>query len=264
MGQRLDSPVQVLGIRSALFDRHTQHPGFLSQPLDRVDLTVVAKNRERLHAPERGPGVGRVAVVAEARHRLKALVEEVWEVLTEDVWRAHHLVDAGRGGERRHVNPELAFELDHQLEQDPVAPGRVGDQPADLPEVRLLLARGRSKRRRVDGAEALGQDPESAATKDLPGTMKQLLDVLRSIGIHVSNREGGLTGQRRVVTSRSNLLGPNQARDINEEAAAVSLAVNAPRSVEHLLQRAERDSDRLETGRRVLAHGRVDRARIVL
>jgi hypothetical protein len=162
------------------------------------------------------------------------------------------------------VNTELAFELDHQLEQDPVAPGRVGDQPAHLPEVRLLLARGCSECRRVDGAEALGQDPESAATEDLAGAMKQLLDVLRPIGVYVSNREGGLTGQRRVVTSRSNLLSPNQARDINEETAAVSFAVDAPGSVEHLLQRAERDSDRLETGRRVLTYGRVDRARIVL
>ena len=65
LDQRVDDPVEVLGVGVAGLDRDAEHARLLAQLLDRVDLAVVAEDRERLHALERGPGVGRVAVVAE-------------------------------------------------------------------------------------------------------------------------------------------------------------------------------------------------------
>ncbi len=133
--QRVDHPVEVLGVGGARLDRHAEHLRLLAQLRDRVDLAVVAEHRERLDALERGPGIGRVAVVAEAADRLEALVAQVRVVLAEHLRRPHHLVDAGGRAEGRHVDVQLALELDHQLE-DALGAGRIGDEPADLPEVR--------------------------------------------------------------------------------------------------------------------------------
>ncbi len=126
---------------AARLDRHPQHLRLLAELGDRVDLAVVAEHRERLDALERGPGVGGVAVVAEAPDGLEPLVEQVGVVLAEDVRRTHHLVYARGRAERGDVDAELALELDHQLE-DALGAGGVGDEAADLPEVGLLLAGG--------------------------------------------------------------------------------------------------------------------------
>ena len=149
-----------------------ERPRLLAQLLDRVDLAVVAEDRERLHAAERGPGVGRVAVVAEAGDGLEALVGEVRVVGAEHLRRAHHLVDAGRRRERGHVEAELGLELAGEREQGPVAVLGRGEQPADLPEVRLLLARGCAQRLRLDRPEALGEDPQAGAPEQLAGAVQ--------------------------------------------------------------------------------------------
>ena len=73
------------------------------------------------------------------------------------------------------MDAELLLELDHQVEDGAVAVGGVGDQAGELPEVRLLLARGRAERRRVDRPDPLGEDPEAAAAEDLAGVVADLL-----------------------------------------------------------------------------------------
>src|SRR5581483_5835140 len=53
-------------------------------------------------------------------------------------------------------------------------------------------------------------------------------------------------------------------RDVDEDAAAVALAVDVAGAVEHLLEVRQRQLDGRAARRRVLAHGRVDRAGIAI
>ncbi len=262
--QGVDRPVQVLRVRGARPDRDAEHPRLLAQLLDRVDLAVVAEHRERLHPLERGPGVGRVAVVAEAADRLEALVAQVGVVLAEHLRRAHHLVDAGRRRERGDVDVELLLELDQQVEEDPVAARGVGDEAGDLPEVGLLLARGRAEGGRVDDADPLGEDAEAALAEQLAGVVLDLLEVLRALDEDVGDGEGVVEGQRGVVAAGADLLGPDLARDVEQQPAAVALAVDVAGPVEHLPQGRDRALDRFVARRRVLAHRGVDRAGVLV
>jgi hypothetical protein len=61
------------------------------------------------------------------------------------------------------VDTEPLLEGDLQVEDGPVSFGRLGDETGELPELGLLLARGRAEGGRVDGAEPLGEDPEAGA-----------------------------------------------------------------------------------------------------
>ena len=261
---RVDRQVQVLRVGGARGDLHRQHLRLLAQLFDRVDLAVVAEDRERLHPLERGPGVGRVAVVAEGADGLEARVGEVRVVGAEHVRRAHHLVDAGGAGEARDVDAEAALQLEQQLEDDGVAVLGVADEAGDLPEDRLLLARGRAERGRVDLALALGEDAEAALGEQLAAVVFDLLDVLGALDEDVGDGEGVVEGQRRVVAADPDLLGPDLPRQVEQEAAAVTLAVDVAGPVEHLLQRRDRQLDRFVARRRVFADRRVDRAGIVL
>ena len=262
--QRVDCPVQVLGVRGARLDRDAEHPGLLAQLLDRVDLPVVAEDRERLHPLERWPGVGRVPVVAEGADRLGALVAEVGVVVAEDLGSAHHLVDAGRRRERGHVHVEAALELDQQLEEDAVAVPGVGEQAAELPEVGLLLARRRPQRRRVDRAGTLGEHPEAAAAEDRPGVVLDPREVLGALDKDVGDRECLVEGERGIVAPGANLLGPDLARDVDHQAAAVALAIDVAGPVEHLLKRGDGPRHRLVRSRRVAAHRGIDRAGVLV
>ncbi len=260
--QVVDRPVEVLGVRAAGGHVDAQHPRLLSQLLDRVDLAVVPEDRERLHAPERGPGVGGVAVVTEAADGLEALVEQVGVVLPEHAGGAHHLVDAGGRRERRQVEAELLLQLDHQLVEAAIAPLRRREQAAHLPEVGLLLTGGGAERLRLDRAEPLGEDPEAGPAQQLAGVVARLLDVLGALHEHVGDREGVVARERRVVAAGADLLGPDLARDVDQDPAAVPLAVDVAGAVEHLLEVGERQGHRLAAGRGVLSHRGVDRARV--
>jgi hypothetical protein len=80
----------------------------------------------------------------------------------------------------------------------------------------------------------------------------------------VGDREGVIEGERGVVAAPAHLLRPDLRGDVDQQAAAVSLAVDVPGTVEHLLQRPERDRDRLVARGRIAANGRVERARILV
>ena len=162
------------------------------------------------------------------------------------------------------MDAEPALQLEQQLEDDGVAVLGVGDEAGDLPEDGLLLTRGRAERGRVDLAAALGEDPEAALGEQLAGVVLDLLDVLGALDEEVGDGEGVVEGERRIVAADPDLLGPDLAREVEHQAAAVALAVDVAGPVEHLLQRRDRQLDRLVARRRVLAHGRVDRAGIAL
>ena len=162
------------------------------------------------------------------------------------------------------MDAELLLELDQQVEEDAVAARGVGDEAGELPEVGLLLARGRAQRRRVDDADPLGEDAEAALAEQLAGVVLDPLAVLGALDEDVGDGEGVVEGQRGVVAAGADLLGPDLARHVEQQAAAVALAVDVAGAVEHLLQGRDRQLDRRVARRRVLAHRGVDRAGVLV
>src|SRR5262249_24543692 len=154
-----------------------------------------------------------------------------------------HLVDARVRGERRDVHVELLLERDDDLE----AELGLADQAADLPEDRLLLARGRTERRGVDRALALGEQAQAKAAHHLPGALLALVGRSRAWQEDVADREQRVERQVRGVAAGADLLPPDLARDVEQHAAAVALAVDVAGAVKHLLERGERRGDRLVT-----------------
>ena len=98
--------------------------------------------------------------------------------------------------------------------------------------MRLLLARGRAERGRVDDADPLGEDAEAALAEQLAGVVLDLLEVLRALDEDVGDGEGVVEGQRGVVAAGADLLGPDLARDVEQQAAAVPLAVDVAGAVD--------------------------------
>ena len=259
--ERLHRAVEVLRVGAVRVDRHVQHARLLAQLRDRVDLAVVAEHRERLNALEGGPGVRGVAVVADHRGRLGPLVEQVRVVLAEHGRRAHHLVDAGLGGERGHVHVQLLLQRHGQLE----AEARLAGQAADLPEDRLLLAGRGAEGGRVHHVLALGQHAQPEAAHDVAGPRLRLLGVAAlARDEDVADHELRVERQVRGVSAGADLLGPDLARDVQQHAAAVTLAVDVTGAVEHLLERGERGGDRLVARGRVLLDGRIERAGVLV
>ena len=162
------------------------------------------------------------------------------------------------------MDAELLLELDQQVEEDAVAARGVGDEAGELPEVGLLLARGRAERGGVDGADPLGEDAEAALAEQLAGVVLDLLEVLGALDEDVGDGEGVVEGERGVVAAGADLLGPDLARDVDQDAAAVALAVDVAGPVEHLLQGRDRQLDRLVARRRVAADRGVDRAGVLV
>ena len=91
-----------------------------------------------------------------------------------------------------------------------------------------------------------------------------LLEVLRALDEDVGDAEAVVEDERRVVAAGADLLGPDLARDVDEDAAAVALAVDVAGAVQHLLEVLQRERHRRVAGRRVLADRGVDRARVLV
>ena len=119
------------------------------------------------------------------------------------------------------------------------------DQAADLPEDRLLLAGGRAERRAVDHALALREDAQSGLGHDLEGVVLNLLDVGVARNEDVGDGELVVESEVRRVPVVADLLGPDRARDVDLDAAAVTLAVDVAGAVEHLLEGVESERHRL-------------------
>ncbi len=102
------------------------------------------------------------------------------------------------------------------------------------------------------------------AAEQLAGVVLDLLQVLGALDEDVGDGEGVVEGQRGVVAAGADLLGPDLARDVDQQAAAIALAVDVAGAVEHLLQGWDRALDRFVARRRVLAHRGVDRAGVLV
>ena len=147
---------------------------------------------------------------------------------------------------------ELGLEREHEVKRDALASLRVRKDARNLPEVGLLLAGRGAQRLRLDLAHSLGQDPEAAPPEDLAGVVAGLLDVPGALDEHVGDREGRIAGQRGIVAPGADPLGPDPAWDVDEDAAAVALAIDVAGAVEHLLEVGQRQLDRRPARRRVL------------
>ena len=262
--QRLDQPVQVLRVGGVVADRRAQHQRLGPQPRDRVDLAVVAQHRERLHAHERRPRVRGVAVVAQQRGGLAARVGQVVEVALQHLRRAHHLVDAGVGGQGGHVRVELALDLDRDVEQHAVAASASGTSTPTCQKW------GSSSRAVCPSAELSTRSSRSASTRRparwnaCRASRFTLLVVGRARDEDVRDREGRVERQPRRVAAAADLLLPQQARDVDHDAAAVALAVHVAGAVQHLLKGDEALLDHVMGGLAVAAHGRVQRAGVLV
>ena len=75
-----------------------------------------------------------------------------------------------------------------------------------------------------------------ACAEDLARVVPDLVEVGGALDEDVGDREGVVEGERGVVAARADLLGPDLARDVDQQAAAVALAVDVAGAVEHLLE----------------------------
>ena len=154
---------------------------------------------------------------------------------------------------------EAVLQQGGQLE----AARRLTDQAADLPEQGFLLARLRPQRGAVDRAVALGQHAQPDPAHQLAGApLHGGAGPARDQ--HVGDGERRIERQVRRVAAGAHLLGPQVARDVEHEAAAVALAVDAPGAVEHVLERAEGLVDRGVRRPAVLGDPAVEGTRVVL
>ena len=159
---------------------------------------------------------------------------------------------------------EALLELDQQVEEDLVAARGVGDEAGELPEVRLLLARGRAERGRVDRADPLGEDAEAALAEQVAGVVLDALEILGALDEDVGDGERVVEGERGIMAADPHFLGPDLARDVDQQPAAVALAVDVSGPVKHLLQRRDRPLDRLVARGRVAADRGVDRTGVLV
>jgi hypothetical protein len=91
-----------------------------------------------------------------------------------------------------------------------------------------------------------------------------LLEVLRALNEDVGDGEGVIECEGGVVAALANLLRPDLGGDVDQEAAAVTLAVDVAGAVKHLLEGLECERYRFVARGRVTADRRVDRARILV
>ena len=96
----MQHPVYVLRVGVAFLQGDIQPGGFFPEAVDRVDLTVMAQQGERLHTLEAGGSVGGVAGVAQRDGGVVVAVLQVGVILRQGFHRAAHFVDHAVGAER--------------------------------------------------------------------------------------------------------------------------------------------------------------------
>ena len=243
----------------------SEHPRLLAELLDRVDLAVVPEDAEGLDPGEGGPGVGRVAVVAEAADRLEALVGEVGVVATR--------APSGRPSpcRRRSVpekeatwTPSFSSSSTFRLKRVRSASAASGTRPANCqncgsssravgPSAAESTAPTRSARIRKPAAPRISRASWRTFSRSCERSTKTWATAKAS-----SRASEGLW------PPCADLLGPDLGRDVDQQAAAVALAVDVAGAVEHLLERLERQGHRLVARRRVAPHRGVDRAGVLV
>ncbi len=158
------------------------------------------------------------------------------------------------------MHVEGLLEPDRELE----AGSRLLDQAAQLPEDRLLLARPRPERGGVDHVLPLGEYPQPEPAHQAARALLRGRGIPAPRNEHVRHREARVERQVRRVTPGPNRLGPDLARDVDQQAAAVALAVEVPGPMKHLLEGDEGGLDRLVRGARILGDPCVEGAGIAI
>ncbi len=139
--------------------------------------------------------------MAEAADRLEALVAEVGVVLAEHGRGAHHLVDAGRRGERGDVDVEALLELDQEVEEDGSRREASATRPASCQKCGSSSRAVGPRAGRVDDADPLGEDAEAALAEQLAGVVLDLArgpaSARRRCGRRRRRRRGSARGRGR-------------------------------------------------------------------
>ncbi len=238
--QALEQPVEVLAVGAELAGRQAELLALLAELGDRVDLAVVAEDRERLHPAEGRVGVRGIAVVGDDPRRREVGLGHLRVEPRDHLGLALHLVDDVVRRERGDVAVELLLDLDH----GPVAVGRCGaarllGQGGDLPEDRRGLRGARAEGAAVDRALSAPEHGEAVLAHD--GLDPRHLDVgvLGGVEEDVGHREAPVVGRGGVEALVLEAAAPRGAGQIDEQPASVTLAVNAPGSVDHHLERRQ-------------------------
>ena len=130
--------------------------------------------------------------------------------------------------------------------------------------MRLFLARGGAEGGRVDDTDPLGEDAEAPLAEQLAGIVLDALAILGALDEDVGDGESVVEGERGIVAAGADLLCPELARQIEQQPAAVPLAVDVAGPVEHLLQSGDSELDRGMARSRVLANRGIDRAGVLV
>ncbi len=262
--ETVDEPAQqrvdVLRIAAASHDRHAESARLLAQPADRVDLAVVRERRERLHPREGARRVRGVAVVPERRRRAKAGIAKVGEVRDELAGGAAELVHGRRARETHHRRGRAGLDLDGREVERAItaAAARVGLE-RELPEARLRGAAAREEGERRRRLVALQDDPDTVGIEDRAdrrigvGGCVGRHEEVRDREVRIDREPVGEPGVREVVR-------PERARNVDEHARAVSLAVDLAGAVRHAIEPVEHERERARTGTGVLARDRDESA----
>ena len=162
------------------------------------------------------------------------------------------------------MDAELLLEGDLQVEAGAVRVGGLGTSPANCqncgsssravgPSAAESTAPTRSARMRKPALPSSSRAPWRIFSRSCERSTKTWATANAS-----SSASDG------VVPALADLLGPDLGRDVDQQSAAVTLAVDVAGAVEHLLQRFQREGDRLVTRGGVAADGRVDRASVLV
>ncbi len=229
--ERADDGVDVLRVAAVARERQTQRARLLAQATDRVDLAVVREHRERLDPVEARARVGGVAVVAEGHAGRETFVAQIVEVREQLLGATAQLVhgamarerDDGRGGEPLDLHARL-------VQRARCDTGATGSEQRELPEARLLGTAARSEDLARRDTRALEQDRDAMPREDAPD--RGLLRVVGRAGDeHVSDGEPIASRIRGIAPGLFETGGPQRARDVDEHAGTVTLAIHAPGAV---------------------------------
>jgi hypothetical protein len=162
---------------------------------------------------------------------------------------ALHLVDGVVGRERGDVAVDDALDLHRR----PVAGagGVAAGFPrhgGDLPEDRRGLGGARAERAAVDQALAAPHDREPEAVEHLCDARGALGGLLRGVEEDVRDREPRVVDDRSVEALRLEPPPPGRAGQVDQHPAAVTLAIDAPGTVDHHLQRCQGALQHLPAG----------------
>ena len=220
--------------------RQAELLALLAQLGDGVDLAVVPEDRERLHPAERRVGVRRVAVVGDDPRRGEVGLGHLRVEARDDLRLALHLVDGVVGRERGDVAVELALHLHHR----PVAGGgrRAAGllrQARELPEDRRRLGGARAEGAAIDRALAAPEDLEAVLADDGLDARHLGLGGLGAVEEDVGHGEAPVVGRRGVDALALQPPAPRGPGQVDQQAAPVALAVHAPGSVDHHLERGQ-------------------------